>query len=365
MKRLIIILLVLAAPLAYAQEERDMTWVNVTALHLAATGGTDEDHTLQQYLLFDDEKAEVKQEQMDRLAVFGQEFQQMSLNRRIPEGVKELDESVAEIKKMIKENPELADVLRQNLAEAEEARASLLSEQDPSVNSYTYNPAILLRNLTRLAVNQKAYTGWRDIGGGLFAVTEGPRFGPVEEDAFSPVRFQEGYEYTWGVIDYDGHSVMAPKYSRFWALPEQDIIFLNAKEKDGSLRTGARGYDGRIRIPFVYDYLVDYFTNPVCIACFCKDGKFGYLDYDGKVLWPFEFTTVEHIGSGWYVSKDGKNHGVVDYKGRLSVPLKYKGMWDESGGELKMMLPDGRLDVYDNSKPYDYRFLRTDPVPEM
>ncbi|MBR4740067.1 MAG: hypothetical protein IK074_02765 [Bacteroidales bacterium] len=77
---------------------------------------------------------------------------------------------------------------------------------------------------------------------------------------------------------------------------------------------------------------MDFFTYPFSIACFCKDGK---------------------------------NHGVVDYKGRLCVPLKYKYMWDEVGGELKMMLPDGRLDVYDNSTDAGYRYLRTDPAPDM
>lgn len=52
MRRLLIIGLTLIGLQAYSQEVR---WENITALHYAATGGSDLEHTLQQYLLFDSE----------------------------------------------------------------------------------------------------------------------------------------------------------------------------------------------------------------------------------------------------------------------------------------------------------------------
>ena len=54
MRRLLIIGLTLIGLQAYSQEVR---WENITALHYAATGGSDLEHTLQQYLLFDSEAA--------------------------------------------------------------------------------------------------------------------------------------------------------------------------------------------------------------------------------------------------------------------------------------------------------------------
>lgn len=36
---------------------QEMMWENITALHFAATGGTDEEHALQQWLLFDTDYA--------------------------------------------------------------------------------------------------------------------------------------------------------------------------------------------------------------------------------------------------------------------------------------------------------------------
>lgn len=54
MRRLLIIGLTLIGLQAYSQEVR---WENITVLHYAATGGSDLEHTLQQYLLLDLEAA--------------------------------------------------------------------------------------------------------------------------------------------------------------------------------------------------------------------------------------------------------------------------------------------------------------------
>lgn len=38
---------------SFAQEGKEVEWYNVTALNFFATGGKDQSHALQQYLLFD------------------------------------------------------------------------------------------------------------------------------------------------------------------------------------------------------------------------------------------------------------------------------------------------------------------------
>ena len=341
---------------------QEMMWENVTGLHLAATGGTDQEHALQQWLLFDPEVAEANADLFERYKVFCDEFAQMTLNQRSVVGLKDLDESEAELRRMMKEHPELAQTLQESLKEIEEARKTLLSNQDPSAVSYTYDPAVLLRNLTRIAVNRKAYSAWLDIEGGLFAVSEGPFFGPVQEDAFALPKVQEGHEFSWGAIDYEGHSRMAAKYDGFRQhFRQDDIIFLYAKEKDGSIRAGARGYDGRVRIPFQYEFIHSYNLDEG-VAAVVKGGKIGMVTFDNQLLQPFEYVWAYPQGE-WLVRKESNGPvGIVDAHGRLVIPLKYTEYWCHENGELKMHRKDGRLDVFN---PDTYEFIRTDPVPQM
>ena len=167
----------------------------------------------------------------------------------------------------------------------------------------------------------------------------------------------EKYEYTWGAIDYNGHYVIEPKYSEFNVnKPDEEIIFLQTKDKSGAVRAGACGYDGRVRIPFIYDYRADVgFGNNICVMS--KDGRFGIVNFDGKVVQPFEFTKPGYFAYGWAVSKDGKNYGVIDYQaGKLVIPLKYKCFWSCVDDGFQMQRHDGKLDVYDET----FKLIRTE-----
>ena len=359
MKRITITFLSILIPLLALAQEREMLWENVTALHFAATGGTDQGHALQQYLLFDEAVLNRNRDLYDRYYAFAKEFSQMTMNQRIPEGMAEMDEAVKQIRKMMKEHPELADQLKEALAEAEKAKAELGGYVDPSVSSYSGDPATLLRDLKKLAVNQKAYSGWRDIGGGLYAVADGPCYGPVQDDAFSRPRFEEGQEYCWGVIDMNGHEVVPMKYRLIQAYEGQDIIFLAGKDASGRNRAGAVGYDGRVRIPFDYEDWTYVNTDEKTVSM-VKDGRIGMLSFDAKVLQPFVYAWTFPMGE-WLVRKEeGGPLGVVSADGRLVIPLKYAEYWGHEDGEAKFVRPDGRLDVYDAET---YEFLRTEDKP--
>lgn len=109
--------------------------------------------------------------------------------------------------------------------------------------------AVLLKQLTSIAINRKVYTGYKDIGGGLFAVKTGACYSPLDPNAFSPVQTDAQNEYTWGAIDYSGNTVLGFKYKDIDKYCEEyDIIFLQGKEKDGTVRAGARGYDGKLDV---------------------------------------------------------------------------------------------------------------------
>ena len=361
MKRLLLGILALCAAIpALGQEERDMQWVNITVLRYAAKGETDPSHALQQYLLIDEVVAQQHEDVVEELRTFSEEYAQIMMNQMVPEGLKEMEVTLAELKKMADGHPEFAEAYKEALKQAEQARKEMQGMTD-SEASLSVDPAALLKKLTPIAVNKKAYTGYRDIGGGLFLVTEEPLYGSLSDESFTWASMQGDSGYTWGAINYDGKVVIPLKYAYSRShFADYDIIFMET-QAGGSTRAGAYGYDGRIRIPFEYDEYRGWCSLDNDTAVFVKGDKLGWLSLDGKVKQPFEYIWAEEIGGGWMATKDDKNMGIINYKGVLVTPLKYKGYWKYEEDEIFMERFDGKLDVYNESG----KLLRTDPAPEI
>ena len=361
MKRFLIGLCALCAVLpAVAQEERDMQWVNITTLRYAAKGEKDPSHALQQYLLLDQAAAEPHEDVVEELRTFSEEYAQIMMNQVVPEGMKEIQESLAEMKKQAKEHPELADVLNEAIKAAEETMKELQGMEQPEA-SLSVDPSALLKKLTQIAVNKKAYTGYRDLGDGLYLVTEEPLYGSLSDDSFTWASVQRDSGYTWGAINADGKVVIPLKYAYCRShFADYDILFMET-QVNGKVRAGAYGYDGRVRIPFEYDEYRGWCSLDGNTAVFVKGGKLGWVSLDGKVQQPFEYIWGEEIGGAWMVTKDDKNMGIVNLHGSLVVPLKYKAFWRWDNDEIFMQRFDGKLDVYNESG----KLLRTDPAPKI
>ena len=139
---------------AYAQEEREMQWVNVTALHYAATGQKDKANTLQQYLLIDEAVAEQHEDIVEDMKTFSTEFGQMVVNEIVPESLKEMEESLEQLKKLVQEHPELSEAYKEALKQCEESKKELQGMENPEV-SLSVDPAALLKRVTQIAVNKK------------------------------------------------------------------------------------------------------------------------------------------------------------------------------------------------------------------
>ena len=358
MKKLIgFVMFLISLPLA----AQDMHWENVTVLNFVATGGTDKENALQQYLLFDEQVLERNSALLDQYKTFAEEFMQMSLNADAPQMNQEIDEMIAKVQQMIKDHPELADQLKEQLKEAEKIRGEYNGLVDNEVKKYTYDPKEILRKLTAIAVGKRTFTDYKDIGNGMFAVKTGACYGPLEPDAFKPVKTPEENEFTWGTIDYKGTVVIEPKYGPFrncWA--DADFIYLKTKGKDGTAHYGALGYDGRQRMPFIYDYDEDIdVEHGKCVMC--KNGMFGIVTLDNQLLLPFEYKEIKGWKKNeWLVAKDGKNWGFMDGNLRIVIPMKYQSLWDGHDNVIEMLRFDNMMDVYDATT---FKFLRTIPKP--
>ena len=347
--------------LSIPMNAQEMRWENVTALNFVATGGTDKENALQQYLLFDEAVMDKHRDLLEQYKTFAEEFMQMSLNAVAPQMNKEIDEMIANAKQMMKEHPELADELKEQLKEVERMRSEYNGHVDNEVKGYTYDPATILKGLTAIAVGKRTFTDHRDIGNSMFAVKTGACYGPLEPDAFKQVKTPEKNEFTWGAIDYQGNFVIQPKYGTFgsrWA--DADFIYLQTKDHNGVAHYGALGYDGRQRLPFIYDFdeEVDV-EHGKCVMN--KNGMYGIVTLDNKLLLPFEYKKIKGwTKNQWLVAKDGKNWGYMDGNLKIVIPMKYQYIWDGHDGVIEMSRFDNMMDVYDATT---FKFLRTVQKP--
>jgi hypothetical protein len=93
----------------------------------------------------------------------------------------------------------------------------------------------------------------------------------------------------------------------------------------------------------------------------CKNGMFGIVSLDNKLLLPFEYKKIKGWDTNlWLISKDGKNWGFLGGDMKIVVPMKYQEIWDTRDDKIEMLRFDQKLDVYDKTT---FKFLRTEPKP--
>lgn len=371
MKKILFCLALIAqCAISHAQEAvENPSWVDLSWIHFAATGGTDEDNALLQYMLFTDETMEKNRELFDQLSTLMEEVLQVNINQTLPDHLLEIEKNLKEARENLRDNPQLLAQMDEAMKEFERQKQEALAQYTNDRRTYSYDPATMLLQLKLLAVNQKVYTGWSEAGNGLYAVTEVPRYASLNENAHhshAKITFDEKDYYRWGLIDGTGRQVLPPRYGQFNTnpivgncYPNDDVMFLYKQEADGKVYAGAVNYKGQVRIPFIYDENRDEVYHHQEFVPFEKNGKVGFVSINGgRVSESFEYVSCKAHAYGWVVSKDGRNYGYVSREtGTLVIPLKYKSLWN---GSPAMERFDGKIDYYDEN----FRLIRTDNAPE-
>ena len=302
MKRLFLLLALVSTVARAQQDPEPPTWISVSLLNYVATGGTDQSHALIQYMMFSDKTMRENEELFGQLNTLLEEIMQEEVNQAVPAQIKMMEEQINQMRDLLKDHPELKAGIDEAIKEFETQKHESMAEFVKPTRSYSYDPEAILRKLKSLAINRKAYTGYWEAGNGLYSVTEVPRYYDLREDdrySATKITFDEKDYYKWGIIDENGRQVAPYQYSRCNtnplfgnSFPEDDVMFLYKQNPDGSVHAGALNYQGKVRIPFIYDENLDGAYQHQELVPFEKDGKMCWVSVKtGKVVRTEELPT--------------------------------------------------------------------------
>ena len=132
----------------------------------------------------------------------------------------------------------------------------------------------------------------------------------------------------YGFIDTDGNEIVAPVYD--YVSDFQDGIAVVCK--DG--KYGAIDIIGNVVVPIIYSDISVYGSDG--LLCVCNDkGKWGYVDYTGKVVIDFKFDICSAFQEGYVTTSIDGKWGAVDTTGKTVIPFKYYNLWDFNEGLVR------------------------------
>lgn len=131
----------------------------------------------------------------------------------------------------------------------------------------------------------------------------------------SGIIIQSGDKY--GVLDKKGKKVLPLKFEEIYVLNDELIAVKNKRGKYGMYN-----FKGKKLSDHVYDYMNGYGRSVIEVS---KDGKWGYLNKDGKVIIDIKYKQLDiNVLDSQYVQiKIDEKYGIMDIKGEFLLEPKY------------------------------------------
>ena len=175
-------------------------------------------------------------------------------------------------------------------------------------------------------------------------------FEPIYEYLFtSEKRIYAKRDGLWGIFTITGDTICPHIYKDCIQMAPRRFIMTNTKDKAGII-----DYNNKVLIPFEYDEIEQYSGSSGYNVR--KNGKAGFISFDGKrVVIPFEYDLIsawwEYGPDAYYVKKDGKV-GYLSLDGsKQLVPLMYEEIFyiadflKSTDGEFLIVLQNGKYGV--------------------
>ena len=141
----------------------------------------------------------------------------------------------------------------------------------------------------------------------------------------------------WGVIDNTGKTIVDMKYDEMITIPNPEkpvfVCVYDVNEETGEYKTKVINEKGK-ELFTEYDKVeaIENFDSKQNIwyeenlLRVMKNGKYGVIDYDGKIILNPEYeevTSLKSIKENLLVKKDNKK-GIINNLGQVIVPIEYK-----------------------------------------
>lgn len=120
----------------------------------------------------------------------------------------------------------------------------------------------------------------------------------------------------WGIVDSENSSIVSVKFKSIVSIGFEDIFVVNLEDKFGVINLKEE-----IIIPIEFDDLKLDYDKDVYVAK--HNNKIGVIDKNNKVIIPFNYDYLYDNGVGGYIVSNEGNYGVLSYRGKEIIPIKY------------------------------------------
>ena len=128
----------------------------------------------------------------------------------------------------------------------------------------------------------------------------------------------------WGLRDYEGNTILEPKYEDFSVFPEDNVIFATVREGEYRLldMKGNEILDGE-RDYIEYTYSSEPDKKLFFIVC-DENRKYYTCDVNGKDILPHDYDRLEAVGNGIMLAEIDGKEGFIDENGNEVLEICYK-----------------------------------------
>lgn len=127
-------------------------------------------------------------------------------------------------------------------------------------------------------------------------------------------------KFAWGMINKKGELVLPMKYCFLRSPTEGLICFAEKYNADGLPLIGYMDLKGNVKISPQYITGFEFLDGIVPVEA--QDGKWGYIDKEGKVVVHFIFDEIIPFFEGGASVRIGSKWGEVDRKGKIIIEPK-------------------------------------------
>ena len=129
----------------------------------------------------------------------------------------------------------------------------------------------------------------------------------------------------YGLVSYAGTSILENKYEKIEAIYGENYFVIKEKSKQQVINS-----KGEKILTDGFDSISQINSDGVV---FIKDKKYGFMNYDKKVLIKPEYQELKEINIGVLRAKKDKKYGIIDLKNKEKLEFKYNNInYEESAG---------------------------------